>query len=199
MRRRVVITGIGAITPIGNTVETMWKSLQEAKSGIGPITHFDASHFPTTFAAEVRNFELKDYVEDPKRFEHCGLNIRFAIGAARQAVDDSGVLNSVDPSRFGIYLGAGEGQQDFGRVMSLIAESQKDGHVDLEAFTREGLTRLHAQQELEQEPNMPAGHLASLFDAQGPNLNCLTACAASSQAIGEATEIIRRGDAVVII
>ena len=84
-------------------------------------------------------------------------------------------------------------------MMSLIAESQTDGHVDLEAFTRVGLTRLHAQQELEQEPNMPAGHLASLFDAQGPNLNCLTACAASSQAIGEATEIIRRGDADVML
>lgn len=199
MRRRVVITGIGAITPIGNTVEQMWKSLREAKSGIGPITHFDASHFPTTFAAEVKNFDLADYVDDPKRFEHCGLNIRFAIGAARQAVDDSGVMNTVDPSRFGIYLGAGEGQQDFGRVMTLIAESQRDGQVDLEAFTRFGLARLHAQQEMEQEPNMPAGHLASLFDAQGPNLNCLTACAASSQAIGEATEIIRRGDADVML
>ena len=199
MRRRVVITGIGAITPIGNTVEKMWQSLQESKSGIGPITHFDASHFPTTFAAEVKNFEFENYVEDAKRFEHCGLNIRFAIGAARQAVDDSGVMDTVDPSRFGIYLGAGEGKQDFDRVMTLIAESQRDGHVDLEAFTRVGLKRLHAQQELEQEPNMPAGHLASLFDAQGPNLNCLTACAASSQAIGEATEIIRRGDADVML
>lgn len=199
MRRRVVITGIGAITPIGNTVEAMWKSLQEAKSGIGPITHFDASHFPTTFAAEVKNFDLANYVDDPVPFEHCGLNIRFAIGAARQAVNDSGIMDSVDPSRFGIYLGAGEGQQNFPRVMSLIAQSQTNGQVDLEAFTRFGLTRLHAEQEMEQEPNMPAGHLASLFNAQGPNLNCLTACAASSQAIGEATEIIRRGDADVML
>lgn len=199
MRRRVVITGIGAITPLGNTVEEMWKSLQESKSGIGSITHFDASHFPTTFAAEVKNFDLDNYVDDSERFKHCGRNIRFAIGAARQAVDDSGVMNSVDPSRFGIYLGAGEGQQDFACIMSLIAESQRDGQLDLEAFTRVGLMRLNGPQELEQEPNMPAGHLASLFDAQGPNLNCLTACAASSQAIGEATEIIRRGDADVML
>lgn len=199
MRRRVVITGIGAITPIGNSVEEMWKSLQEGKSGIGLITHFDASQFPTTFAAEVKNFNLPDFVDDPDRFEHAGLNIRFAIGAARQAVEDSGVLGSVDPSRFGVYLGAGEGQQNFPRVMSLIAETQTDGHVNLEEFTRVGLQRLNAQQELEQEPNMPAGHLASLFDAQGPNLNCLTACAASSQAIGEGTEIIRRGDADVML
>ena len=196
MRRRVVVTGMGAITPIGRTIEEMWKSLREGKSGIGSITHFDASHFPTKFAAEVKDFDLGMYVEDPKRFQFSGRNIRFAVGAAKQAMDDSGILDSnLDPSRLGIYLGAGEGQQDFHLVMGLIAESQHEGQVNLELFTRAGLQRLHAQTELEQEPNMPAGHLAGLFDAQGPNLNCLTACAASSQAIGEATEIIRRGDA----
>jgi 3-oxoacyl-[acyl-carrier-protein] synthase II len=200
MRRRVVVTGIGCVTPIGNTVSETWKSLQEGKSGIGPISHFDASRFPTTFAAEVKGYNFDQYVEQPERFQFSGRNIRFAIGAAKQAVDNSGVLDSsMDPSRFGVYLGAGEGQQDFQLVMNLIANSQKDGEVDLEAFTRTGLQRLHAQTELEQEPNMPAGHLASLFDAQGPNLNCLTACAASSQAIGEATEIIRRGDADVML
>ena len=196
MRRRVVVTGIGAVTPIGNSVDAMWESLQEAKSGIGSITHFDASHFPTKFAAEVKGFDLANYVDDPKRFEFSGLNIRFAVGAAKQAMDDSGLLDGkLDPARFGVYLGAGEGQQDFSLLMGLCAESQRDGQVDLELFTRGGLQRLHAQTELEQEPNMPAGHLAGLFDAQGPNLNCLTACAASSQAIGEATELIRRGDA----
>ena len=196
MRRRVVVTGIGAVTPIGNSVETMWESLREAKSGIGAITHFDASHFPTKFAAEVKGFDLRQYVDDPERFQFSGRNIRFAVGAAKQAIDDSGLLGGkLDPSRFGVYLGAGEGQQDFQVVMGLVAESQKNGEVDLEAFTRAGLKKLHAQTELEQEPNMPAGHLAGLFDAQGPNLNCLTACAASSQAIGEATELIRRGDA----
>ena len=196
MRRRVVVTGIGAVTPIGNSVDAMWASLQEAKSGIGSITHFDASHFPTKFAAEVKGFDLGNYVDDPKRFEFSGLNIRFAVGAAKQAIDDSGLLDGkLDPARFGVYLGAGEGQQDFSLLMGLCAESQRDGQVDLELFTRGGLQRLHAQTELEQEPNMPAGHLAGLFDAQGPNLNCLTACAASSQAIGEATELIRRGDA----
>lgn len=196
MRRRVVVTGIGAVTPIGNSVDAMWESLREAKSGIGSITHFDASHFPTKFAAEVKGFDIAKYVDDPKRFEFSGLNIRFAVGAAKQAIDDSGLLDGkLDPARFGVYLGAGEGQQDFQLLMALCAESQRDGHVDLELFTRGGLQRLHAQTELEQEPNMPAGHLAGLFDAQGPNLNCLTACAASSQAIGEATELIRRGDA----
>lgn len=196
MRRRVVVTGIGTVTPIGNSVESMWESLREARSGIGTITHFDASHFPTKFAAEVKGFDFRQYVDDPERFEFSGRNIRFAVGAAKQAIDDSGLLDGkLDPSRFGVYLGAGEGQQDFQAIMGLIAESQRNGEVDLEVFTRAGLKKLHAQTELEQEPNMPAGHLAGMFDAQGPNLNCLTACAASSQAIGEATELIRRGDA----
>lgn len=200
MRRRVVVTGMGVITPVGNTVEAMWQSLREGRSGIGPITYFDASGFPTQFAAQVKDFDLNHYVDDTRRFEFSGRNIRFAVGAARQAFDDSGLgSHAYDPARFGVYLGAGEGQQDFMLVMSMIAESQKDGQVDLEEFTRRGLASLHAQTELEQEPNMPAGHLASLFDAQGPNLNCLTACAASSQAIGEATELIRRGDADIML
>ena len=83
--------------------------------------------------------------------------------------------------------------------MNMIAQAQQNGEVDLAKFTKYGLENLHPQTELEQEPNMPAGHLAGLFNAQGPNLNCLTACAASSQAIGEATEIIRRGDAEVML
>lgn len=201
MKRRVVVTGIGCVTPLGNDVDTMWKALQESKSGVRPITHFDASNFPTTFAAEVQGFELGDYVDDVSRFEFAGRNIRFAIGAATQAVKDSGIMDKedFDPAMFGIYLGAGEGQQDFPLFMRITAEAEKDGKVDLAQFTQMGLQQLNPQVELEQEPNMPAGHLASLFNAQGPNLNCLTACAASSQAIGEATELIRRGDADVML
>ncbi|MBX3450984.1 MAG: beta-ketoacyl-ACP synthase II [Planctomycetaceae bacterium] len=200
MKRRVVVTGMGCVTPVGNSVEETWSSLKEGRSGIDWISHFDATGFPTRFAAEVRGFDLSQYTPEHARFSKSGRNVHFAIGAARQAVDQSGLSESkVDPARFGVYLGAGEGQQDFVQVMQMIAESQKDGEIDLDAFSRVGLQRLDAQTELEQEPNMPAGHLASLFDAQGPNLNCLTACAASSQAIGEAAEIIRRGDADVML
>lgn len=200
MRRRVVVTGIGCITPIGNTVEDMWAAQMECRSGITTITHFDASNFPTQFASEVKDFELANYVPDPERFEFAGRNIRFAIGAATQAVTDAGLEeNGIDPPRFGVYLGAGEGQQDFNLFMNLIADAQRDGQVDLEMFANIGLQRLHPQEELEQEPNMAAGHLAGLFNAQGPNLNCLTACAASSQAIGEATELIRRDDADIML
>lgn len=200
MNRRVVITGIGAITPLGKTVEDTWKALQESQCGISNITHFDASNFPTRFAAEVQDFQLEDYVDNVDRFEHSGRNIRYAIGAATQAVKDSGIMDEdFDPATFGVYLGAGEGQQDFYKFMSIIAKAQNDGHVDLEKFTKVGLKELNPLFELEQEPNMAAGHLASLFDAQGPNLNCLTACAASSQAIGEASEIIRRGDCDIML
>lgn len=200
MRRRVVITGMGVITPIGKTVADMWQVLCEGGSGIGYITHFDASNFPTRIAAEVKDYKLTDYVDCAERFQHSGSNIRFAIGAAVNAVKDSGVLTSqLDPARFGVYLGAGEGQQAFPKFMKIIAQARQDRDVDVRKFMIGGMQELHAQNELEQEPNMPAGHLASLFNAQGPNLNCLTACAASSQAIGEATEIIRRGDADVML
>lgn len=196
MRRRVVVTGVGCITPLGKNVTDMWQALREGQSGISAITHFDASNFPTQFAAEVKGYNVADYVDDPERFEHAGRNILYAIGAADQAMKDSGILDSnMDPARLGVYLGAGEGQQDFHIFMNMIAQAHQNGEVDLEKFTKSGLENLNPQAEMEQEPNMPAGHLASLFNAQGPNLNCLTACAASSQALGEATEIIRRGDA----
>jgi 3-oxoacyl-[acyl-carrier-protein] synthase II len=143
----------------------------------------------------VRNFELGDYVENPARWEHTGRNTRFAIAAAKQAIVDAGLENNgFDPTRFGVYLGSGEGQQDFFLFTSMMADAWKNGELDIEAFTASGLRRMHPQVELEQEPNMTAGHLAALFGAEGPNLNCLTACAASSQAIGEAVEMIRRGE-----
>lgn len=200
MKRRVVVTGAGCITPVGNDVNEMWQSLQEGRSGIDFITHFDASGFPTKFAAEVKDFDLSRYIDEPERFEYAGRNIRFAIGAAVQAVKDSGLEDGkFDPTRFGIYLGAGEGQQDFFLFMKLIAEAQRDGEFDVAEFTRRGLEQLNPKFEMEQEPNMPAGHLAGLFNAQGPNLNCLTACAASSQAIGEAAEIIRQSEADIML
>ncbi len=199
MRRRVVVTGMGCVTPIGKSVDTMWSALQKGTSGIDRITHFDASHFPTKFAAEVKGFDLAEYVDDTARFQHTGRNIRYAIGAAVQAVQQSGIGDLSDPTRFGVYLGAGEGQQDFYLFMRLIALAQRDGAFDMEQFTKYGLQYLNANEEMEQEPNMPAGHLASLFNAQGPNLNCLTACAASSQAIGEASEIIRQGEADIML
>jgi 3-oxoacyl-[acyl-carrier-protein] synthase II len=106
---------------------------------------------------------------------------------------------SLDPTRLGVYLGSGEGQQDFDKFTQMILSGLDGPDFDVARFTRKGLEILDPRSELEQEPHMPAGHLAALFDAQGPNVNCLTACAASSQAVGEAAEMIRRGDAEVML
>jgi len=201
MRRRVVVTGIGLVTPLGAEIETVWRRLLAAESGIGYISLFDASNFPTKISAEVRDWDISDVGEDPEDWKHQGRHTHFAIGAGKKAIFDSGIEDAdIDPTRFGIYTGSGEGQQDFGSFTTMMAAALQDsGQLDLARFTRSGLETLHPIAELEQEPNMPAGHLASLFNAQGPNCNCLTACAASSQAIGEATEIIRRGEADVML
>lgn len=200
MRRRVVVTGIGCVTPLGAEIETVWRRVLAGESGIGYISLFDASNFPTKVAAEVRDWDLSDVGEDPKRWEFQGRHTRFAVGAAKKAMADSGVLDSaLDPLRFGIYTGSGEGQQDFHRFTEMMVAALDGDQLDMAKFTKRGLETLHPIAELEQEPNMPAAHLASLFNAQGPNVNCLTACAASSQAIGEAVEIIRRGEADVML
>jgi 3-oxoacyl-[acyl-carrier-protein] synthase II len=185
---------------MGHDVETVWAALKEGQSGVDYTTIFDASSFPTRISAEVRDWDVSQIGEDPERWKFRGRHTCFAAGAARQAVDSSGVLDtSLDPERFGVYLGSGEGSQDFFSFTDMMAAGLADGEFDLDRFIRRGLEVLNPSVELEQEPSMPAGHLASMFDAQGPNFNCLTACAASSQAIGEAAEIIRRGDAEVML
>jgi 3-oxoacyl-[acyl-carrier-protein] synthase II len=200
-RRRVVVTGMGCVTPLGLTVEELWKNLVAGKSGVGMTTVFDASRFPTKIAAEVKNWDISHEGEAASDWQYCGRHTKFAAGAALQAMRDAGLSKGIegDPTRLGIYLGSGEGQQAFDAFTSMMMAAIEGDQLDVAKFTKLGLETLHPLTEVEQEPNMPAGHLAALFDAQGPNLNCLTACAASSQAIGEAVEIIRRGEADVML
>lgn len=201
IRRRVVVTGVGVINPLGNDIETVWSAIKEGKSGVDYTTIFDASNFPTRISAEIKDWDIASVVDDPKLWELRGRHTKFAVGAAIQAYQASGVGDSItDPRRFGVYMGSGEGNQDFLSFASMMASSiNADGSLDLAEFTRAGLDRLNPVVEMEQEPNMPVGHIANLFNAQGPNANCLTACAASNQAVGEATEIIRRGEADVMM
>ena len=201
MRRRVVVTGVGMINPLGNQVQTVWEALQAGRSGVGYTTVFDASQFPTKISAEIKNWSVRDAGLDPVLWDRRGRHTRFAAGAATQAVHSSGVLEHLsDPRRFGVYLGSGEGNQDFLCFAQMMMASLDDqGQLDLAKFTQQGMKVLVPEIEIEQEPNMPVGHLAAMFNAQGPNANCLTACAASSQAIGEATEIIRRNEADVML
>jgi 3-oxoacyl-[acyl-carrier-protein] synthase II len=202
MNRRVVVTGMGMVTPVGHDLESTWAALREARSGVGPITLFDAATFPTKIAAEVKSFDLSTYIDDADRWSEHSRNTVFALAAAKMAYDQSGLADyhALDPARFGVYLGSGEGQQDFLRFVDLVHRASKGGDkVRTDEFTRVGITSLHAVKESEQEPGTPAGHLASYFGARGFNSNCLTACAASAQALGEATEVIRRGEAEVIL
>ena len=200
MRRRIVVTGMGCVTPLGNDVATLWRRLLKGESGIGRTTLFDASNFPTQISAEVRDWDVTAVGEDLEKWRYRGRHTRFAVGAAKQAMADAGLLDArLDPTRLGIYLGCGEGQQDFDRFTQMMVAALDGDKLDIAKFTKTGIEVLNPLSELEQEPNMPAGHLAGLFNAQGPNANCLTACAASSQAIGEAVELIRRGDADVML
>jgi 3-oxoacyl-[acyl-carrier-protein] synthase II len=195
-RRRVVVTGLGCITPMGTEVEQLWEGLKQGSSGVDYTSIFDASRFPTKISAEVRGWDVGQVGLDTEVWKLRGRHSKFAAGAASKAVRDSGIQDArLDPTRFGVYLGSGEGQQDFLCFARMMASALQGAAFDLALFTKAGLEWLHPTVEMEQEPNMPAGHLAAMFDAQGPNANCLTACAASSQAIGEALELIRRGDA----
>ncbi len=196
MRRRVVVTGMGCVNPLGHDVESMWAALKESQSGVGYTTIFDASKFPTKISAEVKNWDIAQAGEDPEDWKYRARHSKFACGAAKQAMAQSGLLDKLtDPTRLGVYLGCGEGGQDFPSFARMMTSALTPDGVDLAQFARTGLEILNPVAEIEQEPNMPAGYVAGLFNAQGPNANCLTACAASSQAIGEATEIIRRGEA----
>jgi 3-oxoacyl-[acyl-carrier-protein] synthase II len=194
---------MGAITPLGHSVEELFRSQIEGRSGVSPIELFNARRFPTRFAAQVKNFDLGRHVKDAERFVDSGANCRFAVAATQQALADADLLDNhkVDRTRCGVYLGCGEGVQDFHNLVRLVAQSYRPEQrsVDAALFARGGLSCFHSQREFEQEPHTAPAHLADYFDLQGPNFNCLTACAASSQAIGEATEMIRHGDADVML
>ncbi|MBX9584810.1 MAG: beta-ketoacyl-[acyl-carrier-protein] synthase family protein [Gemmataceae bacterium] len=201
MRRRVVITGMGVVTPLGHTVADLFKSQVEGRTAVGPMTRFDARTLPTTFASEVKGFELGKYLKDPGRYAHCGVNTQFAIGAARQALEDAGLLDPGrgDRGRMGVYLGSGEGAEDFPALVNSIAVAARDdGTADPGVFARAIFPVLDRRREAEVEMHTTVGHLGTIFALDGPNIACQTACAASSQAIGEAAELIRAGDAEVM-
>jgi 3-oxoacyl-[acyl-carrier-protein] synthase II len=199
---RVVITGIGWITPMGHDVESVWRRLLAGDSGIERTTLFDASTFPTTFSAEIKNFKLAEHVPDVGPHRDAGRNTQFALAACLQAWRAAGLdSEKLDLDRVGIYLGSGEGSLDFESytTAALASWQAEAGKIDSVKWAQVAMERMRPVVELEQEPNMPLSHLALLTGARGPALNCLTACAASTQAIGEAMEILRRGDADVMI
>jgi 3-oxoacyl-[acyl-carrier-protein] synthase II len=206
-RERVVITGMGIVCPLGNDVATYWEGLLAGRSGVGPTTIFDAATFPTTFDAEVKNYDLRACVRDFHPHRNCSRGPAFALGAAVQACRQAAVevetpapTDGLDRTRMGIYLGAGEGALAEAFFDCIIAgwDAQRQ-QMQWERNTQVGFARMSAAHELEHEPNMAVAHLALLTGARGPVRSCLTACAASTQAVGEAMMLIRRGDADMMI
>ncbi len=207
-KERVVITGIGIVCPLGHDIETMWQALLAGKSGVAKTTIFDASTFPTTFSAEVKNYDVVKLVKNPNLHKDGNRGSKFAVGAAVQACRQAGInvetgtpTDGIDRKRIGIYLGAGEGAANHEAFFGAIAAGwdNQTNVMDWTKWTDVAAVQMRAMHELEQEANMPAAHLSMLTGARGPIRSCLTACAASTQAIGEATMIIRRGDADIMI
>jgi 3-oxoacyl-[acyl-carrier-protein] synthase II len=195
---------MGVVTPLGWSVDELFTSQIEGRTVVGPITRFDAHTFPTTFASEVANFDLGKFLRDADRFEHCGLNTQFGLAAGKMALEDAGLLNPArgDRSRMGVYLGSGEGSDEFPALVRGLAHSspkQGNGPVDPSEFTRVMQLWMDGPREGEQEMHTPAGHIAETFALDGPNQACQTACAASSQALGEALDILRWGEADVML
>ena len=187
---------------MGHSIEDVWKRLLNGESGISRTTLFDSDTFPTHISAEVKDYVLADHVADLKQHQSVGRNTAFALGACAQAWKSAKLDSAnLDLDRVGIYLGSGEGSLDFEAFTAAALNSwqPETNQIDAVKWAQLAFERMSTVRELEQEPNMPLSHLALLTGARGPAMNCLTACAASTQAIGEAAEILRRGDADVMI
>jgi 3-oxoacyl-[acyl-carrier-protein] synthase II len=199
---RVVITGMGWITPMGHDIESVWRRLLAGESGISRTSLFDASTFPTSISAEVKDFRLADHIGVLGQHSGAGRNTQFALAACAQAWKAAGLDRAkLDLDRVGVYLGSGEGSLDFGAytTAALAAWQAEANSLNTVKWAQRAFELMNVTRELEQEPNMPLSHLALLTGARGPAFNCLTACAASTQAIGEAMEILREGRADVMI
>ncbi|MCB0209575.1 MAG: beta-ketoacyl-ACP synthase II, partial [Anaerolineae bacterium] len=186
MNRRVVVTGMGAVTPVGNNVEEAWNNLKAGVSGIAPITHFDTSDFETTFAGEVKGFDANKLFgrKEARRLDRY---THFAMEASRQAIDDSGLLkNGTDRTRVGMVIGSCVG--GMGSVMEQHEVLQTRGPSRVNPFT---ITMML--------PDTAPARIAIDYNITGPNMAIVSACATGTDSLGEAFEIIRRGDADAII
>ncbi len=187
MKRRVVVTGMGTITPVGNDVATTWRSLIEGKSGTAPITKFDASNFPVKFAAEVKGFNPLDYM-DRKEAKRADQYTQYAVAAARQAMTNANLLerNGMDPDRIGVIIGSG-----IGGLKSF--EEQHD------VYRERGVGKISPFFIPMFIADISAGIVSMMFNAKGPNYATVSACATSAHAIGDAYRTIQYGDADVMI
>lgn len=186
--KRVVVTGLGAITPIGNTVPEMWDSVVNGVSGAGPITHFDASKFKTRFACEVKNFNVGDYI-DPKEARKMDLFSQYSVAAAKQAMDDCGMdLSKENLDRIGVIYGVGIGGiRTFEDEMMYYATHSENGPKFNPFFIPKMIS------------DLSVGHVSIMFGLRGPNFVTTSACASSTNALIDAFNYIRLGKADAMI
>ena len=177
--RRVVVTGMGVVSPVGSDITTCWDNLVSGYNGIGPITYFDTTNYKAKLGAQVKGFDAEQYMEHVETLRN-DLYTQYAIGAAQQAMDDSGILGTIAPERFSVYFGSGIG--------GLGTTS-----TEVEKLNARGPRRVSPLFVPMMIPNMAAGALAIRFGCKGAAMPSVTACASGSNAIGEAVRAIRHG------
>ncbi|MBR6717822.1 MAG: beta-ketoacyl-ACP synthase II [Oscillospiraceae bacterium] len=185
MSRRVVVTGLGALTPIGNDVASYWDGLKNGRNGIAPVTRFDTADLKAKLAAEVKDFDPKQYL-DAKTVRQTDRYQQYALAAVMQAVSDSGIKGQIEPERFGVYYGSG-----IGGFETFVNEHN--------TFLNRGPSRVSPFFITKMIANMAAGMIAIQMQAKGPCIEVTTACATGTNAIGEAMRAIRHGYADAII
>lgn len=183
--RRVVVTGIGVVSPVGNTLDESWNNLVNGVNGIAPITLFDTTDYKAKVAGEVKNFEPRDYMSKQEILRSDRFT-QLAIAAATQAVEESGVIGTLDPTRVGVYFGTG-----IGGINTLTKEETK--------LLQKGPSRVSPYCIPMMIANMAAGEIAIRYNCQGAAMPAVTACASGSNAIGEALRQIRHGYADAVI
>lgn len=187
MKHRVVITGMGAVTALGQDLDTMWNNLVQGKSGVSKIESFDVSEYPTQIAASVKDFNPEDYI-DRKEARKMDRFVQFAVAAATSALKDSGlnIAEQADPERVGVMIGSGIGGLG----------TWEDQH---NVLLQKGPKRVSPFFIPMMIANMASGHVSILFGAKGPNSTAVTACATGTHSIGDSYKLIQRGDADVMI
>jgi 3-oxoacyl-[acyl-carrier-protein] synthase II len=199
---RVVITGIGVVSPNGIGRRAFEHAIAEGRSGVGPITAFDTSGLSVKIAGEVKGFDVTPYLGDHKKnLKVMSRAVCFAVGAAAMAVEDAGVeTDRIDPSRLGVCMGTGIIPMDLSELAGPMSKGiGTDGTLDWERFAAAQAESMFPLWLLKHLPNMAAAHISILHHAMGPNNTIVTACAAGTQAVGEAFRLIARGDADIML
>lgn len=184
--KRVVVTGMGAITPIGNSVEEFWDSIKEQRIGFAPISHFDASEYKAHLAAEVKDFKAKDYM-DAKAARRMELFSQYAVAAAGEAISDAGLnLEEEDTAKIGVSIGSGVGSLQMVEATTRVIDAKGPKRVKPLAVPM-------------MISNMAAGNVSIAYGLRGKSINVVTACATGTQSIGEAFRSIQIGEAEVMV